>query len=197
MLKKAWPVLLLFFICLAGCSFFASPPGPAADENDNFREAKNESIARDQVGGKSQVQSNTETMEIVLFFADRDGNLVPERRSIPRTPGIARKTMQELCKGPSSSDLLATLPEGTRLRDININIKNGLCTVDFSRELQQKHKGGSSGEILTIYSIVNTLTQFPTVDKVIILVEGMKLPTLAGHMDLSVPLERRPDLLKK
>lgn len=132
------------------------------------------------------VKSNAK-VDVVLFFSDQTGDyLKTENRQINMVPGLARAAVQELIKGPGSKNLSSTMPEGTTLRDINI--QDGLCTVDLSQEFRDNHWGGSSGEILTVYSLVNTLTQFPTVEKVEILVEGQKIDTLAGHMDLSVPV---------
>ena len=48
---------------------------------------------------------------------------------------------------------------------------------------------------MLIGSIVNTLTDFPEVEKVQILIEGASVETLSGHMDLSEPLTRMTELL--
>lgn len=136
-----------------------------------------------------------EKTDIVLYFGDKDGALAAEKRTIPRTQGIARATLQELIQGPSAgSGLAPTLPPGTSLN--SIKIQDGTATADFSQELKSGHKGGSTGEMLTVYSIVNTLTQFPTIQKVQILVDGQKLETLAGHLDLSKPLERDGNIIR-
>ena len=50
---------------------------------------------------------------------------------------------------------------------------------------------------MTIYSIVNTITQFPEIDYAKILVEGKEIETLAGHMDTSVALEPDCNLIKE
>lgn len=132
---------------------------------------------------------------IVLYFGDKEGYLVAEKRMIPKVEGIGRATLQELIKGPSpGSRLSPTIPQGVVLR--NINVKNGLATVDFSKELKTNHGGGSTGELSTVYSIVNTLTQFPAVQKVQILIDGKKIETLAGHMDLTQPLDRDADIIR-
>ncbi|HHY59860.1 MAG TPA: GerMN domain-containing protein [Clostridia bacterium] len=123
--------------------------------------------------------------EVVLYFADGYGqSLVAETRLIPKTEGIARATINELLAGPSpDSGLLPTVPYGTMLRDINVK-DDGLIIVDFSRELIDNHAGGQLGETLTVYSIVNTLAQFPTVERVRFLVEGQEVSTIAGGIDL-------------
>ncbi|MBS3971318.1 MAG: GerMN domain-containing protein [Clostridia bacterium] len=131
-------------------------------------------------------QEPGETIIVRLWFSDSQGQkLLVEEREISKVEGIARATINELIKGPSmDSDLLPTIPVGTVLRDINVK-SDGLIIVDFSKELITNHIGGSTAETLTVYSIVNTLTQFPTVDRVQFLVEGQYVETLTGHMDLT------------
>ena len=131
-------------------------------------------------------QEPGETIIVQLWFSDSQGQkLLVEEREISKVEGIARATINELIKGPSmDSDLLPTIPVGTVLRDINVK-SDGLIIVDFSKELITNHIGGSTAETLTVYSIVNTLTQFPTVDRVQFLVEGQYVETLTGHMDLT------------
>ena len=132
-----------------------------------------------------------ETVEVMLYFSDPTGTeLVSETREIPKVEGIGRETIEQLISGPrqSESELLPTIPMGTELLDINVK-EDGLARLDFSRELMDNHLGGSTAENLTVYSIVNTLAQFPTVDRVQILVEGQYVDAVAGHVDVSVPLE--------
>ena len=57
--------------------------------------------------------------------------------------------------------------------------------------------GGSLYELLAITSIVNTLTEFPEIKKVQILVESRKYETLTGHMDILDPLTRNESMMKK
>lgn len=138
----------------------------------------------------------TDTRTVLLYFSDPKGQqLVAEERAIPRVEGIGRRTLEELVRGPAAdSGLLPTIPAGTRLLDINIR-PDGLARVDFSRELVENHRGGATAENLTVYSIVNTLTQFPTVDRVQILVEGKYVNTLAGVVNVSTALTRNENLI--
>lgn len=138
-----------------------------------------------------------ETREIVLYFSDPEGKaLVAEERTIPKVEGIARETIKELISGPHpESGLLGTIPAGTALRDINIR-PDGLAIVDFTKELVTNFQGDSTSEILTVYSIVNTLTQFDTVDAVQILVDGQVVETLNGHVDVSEAMARDDAIIK-
>lgn len=136
-----------------------------------------------------------EAKEVVLYFAsEADSLLHPERRRILEGPSVAeeaRQAMEELIKG-SSEGYLSPLPPETRLRQIFVT-KEGIAYVDFSKEIVEKHPSGSSAELTTVYSIVNTLTHnFRPIRKVFILVEGGERETLGGHINLSqafVPLD--------
>lgn len=165
-----------------------STNGQAAASSPAAKQGKQEAKTKPGVKGNNKV-------EISLYFSDPNGDyLQAEKREIAMVPGLARATVEELIAGPKTKGLLRTVPEGTQLLDINV--ENGLCRVDLSKQFKDNHWGGSSGEILTVYSLVDTLTQFSAIDKVEILVEGQKVETLAGHMDLSVPVMRNTQIVK-
>ena len=161
----------------------------------NGQAAASSPAAKQEAKTKPGVKGNNK-VEISLYFSEQNGDyLQAEKREIAMVPGLARATVEELIAGPKTKGLLRTVPEGTQLLDINV--ENGLCRVDLSKEFKDNHWGGSSGEILTVYSLVDTLTQFSSIDKVEILVEGQKVETLAGHMDLSVPVMRNTQIVKE
>lgn len=132
--------------------------------------------------------------QVKLYFPDNNAQkLHLEQRNINVIDGgIARATVEALIEGPTN-DLIASIPDGTQL--LNIYITNKIIYVDFSQEFISNHSGGSAGELMTLYSIVNTLTEFDTVNSVQILVEGRTGETL-GNIILDEPLERREDLIE-
>lgn len=137
------------------------------------------------------------TRVIRLFFAVPDADVLQEEeRTIAREASSveeAKRTVEELIKGPES-DLNPTIPPRVQLRQIYID-GQGIAYVDFSRDLQRNHPGGSVGELLTIYSIVDTLSaNFDEIVKVKILVEGSEILTLAGHIDTRHPFNPRYSL---
>ena len=85
------------------------------------------------------------------------------------------------------------MPIGTKVLSLKID-KNGTAYADFSKELAKKGQG-SYGEMMLCYAITNTLTEFKEIKRVQILVEGKKVITLSGHMDIEDPLERNKTLL--
>lgn len=137
---------------------------------------------------------------VKLYFSEpKSEYLVYEERKIVASPEIieeAKSILEELIKGPYDSSLSTTLPSETEVRAVYI--RDNYLYIDFSSSLRDKHPGGSTGELLTVYSIVNTLLDnFPSQSYVQILIEGMPEETLAGHIDIRKPLGKNFDMVKK
>jgi germination protein M len=134
-------------------------------------------------------------LKMVIFFQSprRPDLLVPVYRNVFNTISLdqqADQLLQKLIQGPAESEgLLPTVPEGTALQRLYL-AEDGTAFVAFNRALMERHEGGVSGELMTIYSIVDTLcVNFPSIRRVQILVEGADPETLAGHIDITQPLE--------
>jgi len=131
-----------------------------------------------------------EKITVDLYYADpeQDG-LKAERRDIAPVSSLSEtisQTLRELMRGPRGN-LINAIPENTQLEDVRID-DDGVVWVDFSSHLSGAHPGGSSAEIITVYSIVNTiLLNFKEVKKVRIIIDGATVDTLAGHIDCSKP----------
>jgi hypothetical protein len=141
-----------------------------------------------------------EKILVDIYFAEPNSeSLIIEKRKVEATGDLISRSKQvilELIKGPDTN-LTGTIPPGTTLRNLSIN-HDGIAFVDFSPELTSRHPGGSSAELLTIYSIVNSLTlNFKGVKKVQILVEGKKVETIAGHIFAMMPFEANTKIIGK
>jgi germination protein M len=122
----------------------------------------------------------------VVDHGGDSNDLAPKKVELG-TKSPARDAMVALIDSPQSP-----LPAGTRLLDIRLS--DGLATVDFSKEFQKNFHGGDLQEAQVINGILMTLGQFPTIDKVQILVEGAAIDSLGGHFDLTGPADVvRPD----
>mgnify|MGYP000870533729 CR=1 FL=1 len=137
-----------------------------------------------------------EEVQINVYYPKDDGmGLVAVSRTI-HTEKDDKYTaaMKSLLTGTKDKGQTNVIPKKAKLR--GVTVKDGMATVDFSKELQKNFSGGSTGEEMLVGSIVNTLTDFPEVQKVRILIDGAPVETLSGHMDLSEPLTRMTELLK-
>jgi len=129
----------------------------------------------------------SETKTVTLFFVREDnGLLAREERTIPVSGSVSRDgeaILNELIKG-SANGLASALPPETKVLQVFVT-KDGTAYADFSKDLVTAHPSGSDAEADTVYAIVNTLAaNFPSVKKVMILVDGEERETLNGHLTL-------------
>ncbi len=131
----------------------------------------------------------------ILYFGSENADvLMPEEREILVKSGDTEEKVlfEELQKGPSGSGLPSPIPEGTRL--LSVSTEGDTCTIDLSREFIDNHPGGSAGELMTIYSIVNTMTQLDNIEKVQFLIEGEKRDIFI-HSEFDAAFERDESLI--
>lgn len=136
------------------------------------------------------------TMEVVVYFANPDFTaLVGEKRRVVKDERYLERILEELLKGPESKDLFSAIPQGTRLNAVFV--EGNTAYVDLSAEMAKNQSGGTSQEFLSVYAIVDTLTAFPGIEQVKILIEGKEAETLCGHIDISEPLRRDERIIAK
>lgn len=128
--------------------------------------------------------------EIQLYFtAPAGGLLIPEPYEIPACDED-RDCIHSLLIGlihGSQQENLSVLPKETKI--LAVEVENDLVRVDFSRQLVDFHPGGSLAELLTIYSLINSLNEnFPYVRQLQIVIEGEIRQTLKGHARIDQPI---------
>jgi spore germination protein GerM len=128
-------------------------------------------------------------LQAYLYYADsRSQFLKAESRlfSAAEDPvSICRRLVEAVIGGPSG-DLVATIPEGTRVLAVYIT-GDKTAWIDLSREVSAG-PDGIWAEVMALYSIVNTVTlNMPEVEQVKLLIEGEAAETLAGHLDIRSP----------
>jgi hypothetical protein len=73
----------------------------------------------------------------------------------------------------------------------------GDAFVDLSAAISQEHPGGSTAELLTVYTVVNAITvNLPAIQRVQILVDGKSVDTIAGHVDVRRPLQKNDTVIQ-
>lgn len=134
----------------------------------------------------AQVQDTS----VTLYFADAENRfLLPEQRSTEPLDEseIPRYIVSQLIAGTQQRGYGKTIPAGTRL--LGIKTENGVCTVDFSAEFLTHSPQTHFAERMTVYSIVNSLTELDTISSVQITVEG-EIVDFFCHMSLTEPFSR-------
>ena len=86
------------------------------------------------------------------------------------------------------------LPKGLSVN--TVKVKDGIATVDFSKELLNMDKSTTTEELFTAMT-VNTLTEFPDIKEVKFLMNGKAITHLSGHSDMTRTFKRMNDIIKK
>ena len=124
--------------------------------------------------------------------------MVPEKRTVfvnkdTSDAEFFRIVLEELIKGPNTENLYRTIPEGVAVE--YTEVEGDLLKVDFSEEMHTNHWGGAAGESMTINSIVNTLTEFDNIKRIMPTVDGG--PMSIEHMVVEEPLTRNESMIYK
>lgn len=132
---------------------------------------------------------------VKLYFSDNQAEkLVAETRSVTVSENNLKKTIvQELIKGPTGSNAIKTVPAEAKV--LSVETQEGICFVNLSSEFVSKAPGGSAAEQLTVFSIVNSLTELDDVEQVQFLVEGKKLDVYK-HMAFDQPFMRNESIIE-
>ena len=148
---------------------------------------------------------NSETREIALYFPNKDGNkLVMETRTIKVTDQqpLAQYIINELIKGPENKELSVkeimeelglnhrptfrtnylhpalnelSVPLSKDTVLLSVETSDNICFVNFKANFTDKNSGTAEKEKMTIYSIVDSLTELDNIQRVQFLMDGKKV----------------------
>lgn len=131
---------------------------------------------------------------IVLYYASADGAyLVPQTKEVyhPSNTTLERLVVDQLLKGPDDGTLLSTIPYEAKV--LSVSVTDNVCYVNFDKGFEKPLVGVT--ENVTVYSIVNSLTELDGVNSVEILVDGTT-PVLANiDYSLADQLTRNENVL--
>ncbi len=176
-------VLMLIFI--AGCT--SDSKGSVTNEKEvptNVEAAEN---------AENDTGTNENKVKVKIYFSNQDATkLIAEEREISSEDKYTA-VIQELIKGTVHEHSVSLIPKATILR--SVKVADGIAYVDFNDAIVRNFNGGSGAEIILVASIVDTLTEFPEVQQVQILLNGSTMETITGHLDTSKPFKRITDVL--
>ncbi len=136
---------------------------------------KGTGVSQNEIQPQEEVADNTMRQTIVtLYYQNKETKeLMPEGRMVDSKTLLTdpyATLMGLLIEGPKNEKLQSVIPEGTRV--IKAELKGDIVYLDLSKEFIDNHKGGQEMENMTVYAIVNTLTQLNEVNSVKILING-------------------------
>ena len=196
-LSKSLLALLLPILLFGtfGCA------GNNAKESDTTLPGQSTTQTATAQNTTNPIQPVSNTMDVAVYYLKTKGNefyLVREIHTVEKSDAVARTALTELITGtPLTEGAYLVLPPDTKI--LNIKIENELATVDFSAEVL-KANVGAEGEGLGIAAIVNTLTEFSSIQKVQFTVDGLAQNGMEwwGHVGLfEQPFERNMDSVRE
>jgi len=128
----------------------------------------------------------------LFYVADSGMKLTSIERDVAYGEGAVAQAREIISAqiAPVVEPLVSAVPPGTALRAVFIS-EGGEAFVDLSHDVVSSHSGGTLGELLTVYTLVNALTEnLPAITAVQVLVDGKEVETLSGHIDLRRPLAK-------
>lgn len=167
---------------------------PSTDPQANPSPVATETIDPTSPEGRvalAAIRANAGTMDVLLFvIVPGLERLIPVPRTVvapPTLDGQIQRAVEELINWAGTDTISPVAPE-SRVRETWVS-PGGIAYLDFERSFYDFAGGGSLGELHTIYGIIATLTvSFPEIVAVQFLLDGERMETLAGHVDLSRPL---------
>lgn len=126
-------------------------------------------------GRESADSGATPKTSTIVYYQDNYGYLVPVMCSVPMEDGIAKATLNMMVQSVGNDmqaarlGLRTVLPENTK---IDLDISDGLARIDLSREVLDM--ADAAAESNMVNAVVQTLTEFDSVDRVEFLIDGQK-----------------------
>ncbi|WDV46230.1 GerMN domain-containing protein [Clostridiaceae bacterium M8S5] len=186
-IKKISIFLLLIAMmvsCISGCNII----NKADDVSDNEEDIK--VVKSDD---EFEVTTDENMRNTVLYYKNENGFIVPVMRKIPWEEGIAKAALRNITDSPTVREdinaigLEPIIPAGVGIKGMSIDKETGVCNVDFTDDILNYDT--EDDEYNLVKGIVYTLTEFPSISKVKILING-KSNTMKFGTKLSQALLR-------
>ncbi len=181
---------------VTGVQFYVAGQ-PLADSNLDAVGYMTADTFIDNTGGETAYKQNA---RMNMYFSDDSGDhlvRVPVDITYDATIALEQLAVEQLIRGPESisgidpDKVRATIPEKTLLN--KISVKDNVCYVDFSGNFLKK-RADISAEA-TIYSVVDTLVELPSVNKVQFSINGEKVLIYNDTIDFGSAFERNLDIV--
>lgn len=151
--------------------------------------------AADFVDNTGDATNQYTQAEFTLYFANSEGTaLVPESRYVVYSSSLSleRVVVNQLIEGPKTEGNIATLPPTLKVQ--GVNVRDGVCYVDFDSTFLEEAMNVS--DAIEVYSLVNSLTDLPTVNAVQITINGSATETFRNNISLSGKFEQNLDYVE-
>ncbi len=156
--------------------------------------------ADDFIDNTGRKTNFSQAVTMSLYFANEKGKGLKEVDVNVRYDGtisLEQLIIQRLIDGPKAikniedEKVKATIPKGTVVQ--KTAIREGVCYVYFNKEFLNKLPNIS--DEVTVYSVVNSLCEMSSINKVQFMIDGVTIPTYREKLKFDGFFERNLDIV--
>lgn len=191
-LARAAIVRTLVQIPTIECITFYVGDTPLRDAEGRYVGIMTEDTFVENVG---PLVTNVSEQNMTLYYASKDGkSLVPIEKKIYSNSKLSSEKLiiQQLMEGNKKEGYLSAIPKDATL--LGVSVLDGVCIINFDSGF--KTQDYEIQEAVVIYSIVNSLCELPSVNKVQITINGETSGVYREEYSLDRIYERNLDLVK-
>lgn len=169
-------------------------------EGESLKDSRGNSIglmnANTFLDNMGSEENATKIVNLNLYFANKNGDKVtPQSTVLEYNANVAveKVVVEQLIAGPTENGYYASIPKDTKI--VSVTTKDGVCYVNL--DLGFTAQGYDVLGSVTIYSIVNSLTELPGITGVQILVNGETNINYKDNISLESTFQRNPEIIEK
>ncbi len=166
---------------------------PLMDTKGNYIGLMNANTFLDNMGSE---ENATKIQKLNLYFANENGDKLKTQSCVLEynaNVAVEKVVVEQLIAGPTEEGFYPTIPKDTKV--MSVTIKDGVCYVNLDTGFT-----GQGYDVLgsvTIYSIVNSLTELPGISSVQFLVNGETNITYKDKISLETTFQRNVEMIEK
>lgn len=144
----------------------------------------------------TQIKEEDTKVTLRLYFANEEGNgLIAVNRELSHNADVSNVSMEkivleQLIKGPASDETYPTISPDTKV--VSVTVQDGVCYINFDSAFETAINNVTTD--VTIYSIVNSLSELSNINKVQFSIDGDSDHRFRDKYDFSTVFERNLSL---
>lgn len=166
---------------------------PIKDTKGSVIGLMNENTFLDNMGSE---ENATKIGILSLYFANKKGDKLKNQSFVVEynaNVAVEKVVVEQLIAGPTEEGFYATIPKDTKV--MSVTTKDGVCYVNLDTGFTTQ--GYDVLGTVTIYSIVNSLTELPGITSVQILVNGETSINYKDNISLETTFQKNPEIVEK
>lgn len=166
---------------------------PLRDSKGGTIGLMNENTFLDNMGSE---ENATKIEKLNLYFANTAGDKLKTQSCVIEynaNVALEKVVVEQLIAGPTEKGFYPTIPKDTKV--VSVTLKDGVCYVNLDTGFTAQ--GYDVLGTVTIYSIVNSLTELNGISSVQILVNGETSLNYKDNISLETIFQKNPEMIEK